>query len=185
VRADGTHTCWDRLVDLHPDSPPDEGLLELEGSTLVETGRHVRYLERWRRADDSGGFHPPAPSCAIELREPATGVPALLVRVGDSVGWARARCLRLPAEIALGVPDAEGGVLLSASNLPGRAGARLDLVVDGGSLVTTDTAPDGTPVQHRWDVVAIEGPAAAVPVVGGARSGPFSDPFIPGGVRFA
>lgn len=191
LRADGAATCWDRTVDLTPDAPPDEGLLEThdDGATLVETGRHVRYLEHWVRDGDHGDTGEAAACCAAELRDPDTGAAAVLVRVGDDVGWARARPVPLPpgvgvadaaasgdpalvrlafdTEVAFGVVAPDGGVVLTASSRPGRVGARLDLVAepgDGDLLHGTDTAPDGTAVCRRWSVVAAEGPASALPV---------------------
>jgi hypothetical protein len=169
LRADGRYTCWDRLIDLHPDSPPDEGLLELTGTGLLETGRHVRYAEHWHRDDDPADA--PLPCAAVELREVTTGAPATLVRVGDDVGWACA----LPGfatEVALGIRT-DDGVLLSASNLPVRAGKRLDLGTDRGSVLTVDRAPDGTAVRHQWQVVALEGRFEDLPVHGAPLSHPF------------
>jgi hypothetical protein len=162
LRADGRYTCWDRLIDLHPDGAPDEGLLELTGTALLETGRHVRYVEHWERDDGAGPPGAPAPSCAVELREVATGAPAILVQVGDDVGWART----LPGfdtEVALGI-RMDDGVTLCASNLPGRAGNHLELGTDGGSLLTVDRAPDGGATRHRWQVVALEGRFEDLPV---------------------
>jgi allophanate hydrolase len=162
LRADGRYTCWDRLIDLHPDGAPDEGLLELTGTALLETGRHVRYVEHWERDDGAGPPGAPAPSCAVELREVATGAPAMLVQVGDDVGWART----LPGfdtEVALGI-RMDDGVTLCASNLPGRAGNHLELGTDGGSLLTVDRAPDGGAIRHRWQVVALEGRFEDLPV---------------------
>jgi hypothetical protein len=171
LRADGRYTCWDRLIDLHPDSPPDEGLLELEGAALVETGRHMPYLERWQRDDDGGQPGVAPPSCAVELREVASGAPALLVRVGDDVGWART----LPpfgTEVALGMA-LDDGVVLSASSVPGRVGDRLELGADRGGLLTVDRAPDGTGIRHRWEIVAVEGRIEDLPVCAAPLSGPF------------
>lgn len=159
VRAEGRYTCWDRLVDLHPESPPDVGLLELDDTALVETGRSVRYLERWHRIDGWGPGRRP-PWCAVELREVSTGARALLVRVGDDVGWARGA--GVDAEIALGIA-LDDGVLLSASNLPGRSGARLQGGAEDGFLVTVDPGRDGALVSNRWVVLDVEGSPEALP----------------------
>ncbi|MGY1604747.1 hypothetical protein [Geodermatophilus sp. SYSU D00815] len=156
VRADGPWTCWDRVVDLRPSGGPDEGRLEADGpDALVETGRHEAYVEHWARRAG-----PAVTCCAVELRDAATGAPAVLVRVGDDVAWARGGTA---AEVALGTV-ARGGVVLTASSLPSRAGAPLELVADGAGLREIATGPDGTPLLRRWHVVATEGAAAALPV---------------------
>jgi len=183
LRADGPWTCWDRTVDLQPvAAAPDEGLLEPHGPDLVETGRHVRYLERWQRTSRPGAN----PVCAVELEDLDTGAVALLVRVGDDVGWARGRAEELPAggtladivssgtraqvlaafdtEVALGVVTPDGRVLLTASSLPGRAGADLGLTAHGEQVQGLDVAPDGTPVRRRWRFTALEGDHADLPV---------------------
>jgi allophanate hydrolase len=182
LRADGRWTCWDRAVDLQPPAAtPDEGLLEPQGTDLVETGRHERYVEHWARW--SG---PDEDFCAVELRDADTGAPAVLLRVGDDVGWARGRPAPLPpggtltdlvasgdpaavaaafdAEVALGTVTPDGGVVLTASSLPSHAGAPLDLTVDDDGLRGPGTLPDGTAVLRRWRVVATEGSAALLPV---------------------
>jgi hypothetical protein len=183
LRADGPYTCWDRAVDLQPAAPaPDEGRLDPDGDELVEVGRHVDYVERWRRAPGED-LHP---VCAAELEDVDTGAVALLVRVGSDVAWARGRAADLPAggtladvvataaradvlaafdtEVALGAVRPGGGVRLTASSLPGRAGAVLDLAADGSLLHGLDTTPEGTPVRRRWRVRAVEGDPAALPL---------------------
>jgi hypothetical protein len=154
VRADGPWTRWDRLVDLHPPAAaPDEGRLEPDEDGLVETGRHEPYVEHWLR--ETG---PRLPWCAVELVETTTGAPAVLVRVGDGVGWAAGRT-GLDAEVALGVVAPDGAVVLTASSRPGRVGAALDLVADGTGL--REAGPGAVP--RRWRLVATEG-AAPLPV---------------------
>ncbi|MGY1616953.1 hypothetical protein ACI797_09435 [Geodermatophilus sp. SYSU D00691] len=154
LRADGRWTCWERVVDLRPGPTPDEGLLEPDGpDALVETGRHEAYVERWARRTG-----PDLPCCAVELRDTATGAPAVLVRVGDDVAWAT------DAEVALGTVGADGAVVRTASSRPARAVASLDLVADGAGLREITTDPAGTPLLRRWSVVATEGSAAALPV---------------------
>ena len=182
LRADGPWTCWDRTVDLQPAQPhPDEGLLEPHGPDLVETGRHVRYLERWRRVGQEAG-----PVCAAELEDVDTGAVALLVRVGTDVGWARGRAEPLPAggtladvvasgtraqvlaafdtEVALGVRGPDGRVLITASSLPARVGAELGLTADGDGARSLDVGPDGAPVRRRWRIRATEGDPADLPL---------------------
>ena len=182
LRSDGPWACWDRAVDLQPAQPlPDEGLLEPHGADLVETGRHVRYLERWRRVGQQAG-----PVCAAELEDVDTGAVGVLVRVGADVGWARGRAEPLPAggtladvvtsgtraqllaafdtEVALGVRTPDGRVLITASSLPARAGTELGLAADVDGVHGLDVAPDGTPVRRRWRIRAVEGDPADLPL---------------------
>lgn len=157
VRADGPWTCWDRLVDLRPAATPDEGRLEPDGpDAMVETGRHAAYVEHWLRRTG-----PELPYCAVELRDSVTGEPAVLLRVGDDVGWARGG--ERP-EVTLGVVAGDGGVVRTSSSLPCLDGTALELVADGAGLRETGTTADGVPVLHRWRVVATEGAAALLPV---------------------
>jgi hypothetical protein len=76
---------WHRMVDLEPPGPfPDAGEMHWDGDTLVETGVHADYVERWVR--DAGSS---APCWALTLRSERDG-DALLMRVGGVFGWASA-----------------------------------------------------------------------------------------------
>lgn len=154
IRADGTWTCWDRLVDLQPTALPDAGRLEADGpDALVETGRHEAYREHWVREGDR------APAIALELKDAVTGDPAVLVRVGHSVGWARGGP---DPEVAVGEVGADGGVVPTAASRPGRRAAGLALAWDGPDLLTASAVEDSPTT--RWRVTAGEGPVAALAV---------------------
>jgi allophanate hydrolase len=184
--ADGTWARWERLVDLQPAAPsPDEGRLVDEGDRVVETGRDGSYVEHWHRVP-----RPAVPLAAVLLRETSSGAPAVLVRVGDDVGWARGRPHDLPpgtslpgrVEEAATTQDAQDlldtevavgrlgprGAVLTRSNLPWRAGASLEIgplvmCADGERLGTEDVAPDGRPVRRTWQVITREGDPADLP----------------------
>lgn len=159
--ADGPFAHWQRLVDLQPEGPhPDQGRLVDEGERLVETGRDGSYVEHWHRATG-----PATPLAALLLREFATGALAVLVRVGDDVGWARGRTQGadlLDAEVALGRVEAHGATL-TRSNLPWRVGSPLAMAAVGEQVSTDDVAPDGSAVRHIWQVLSREGELADVP----------------------
>jgi hypothetical protein len=118
------------------------------------------------------------------LRETTTGATAIVVRLGDDVGWARGRVRPLTdgdsladhvgravsLEAAQDLLDTEvsigrlgpDGVVVTASNLPWRIGSRLDVRSAGDDIGTADVAPDGTDVRRTWQVVAHEGEPAFV-----------------------
>jgi hypothetical protein len=176
--ADGPWARWMRLVDLQPPAPTlDEGRLVEHADRVVETGRDGSYEEHWHRSADTN-----SPVAGMLLSEPTTGVTAIVVRVGDDVGWARGRALPLAddesltdhiagaatvtaaqdlldTEVAIGRVG-RGGVVLTGSNLPWRIGSLLDVMVAGDDVRTTDVAPDGIAVHRTWQVIAYEGEPA-------------------------
>jgi hypothetical protein len=83
LRQDGGVFEWGRDIDLEPPGPhPDAGAMRWDGHTLVETGVHEDYTERWDRDDG-----PTTPAGAMVLTAP-DGAAGLLVRVGERFGWA-------------------------------------------------------------------------------------------------
>jgi hypothetical protein len=81
---------WHRMVDLEPPGPfPDAGAMHWDGDTLVETGVHADYVERWVRDDG-----PTSPRWALTVRSVDEG-DALLLRVGATFGWACATAVTL------------------------------------------------------------------------------------------
>jgi hypothetical protein len=69
---------WSRFVDTQPPGPfPDTGRMHWETDTLVEVGVHTDYVEHWVRDD-----RPTSPCWALVLTD------AILLRVGDTYGWA-------------------------------------------------------------------------------------------------
>lgn len=173
--ADGPWARWERLVDVSPPTgSPDEGALHDHGTHLVETGRHGSYVEHWHRSPAVA-----TPVAALLLRERTTGAPAVLVRVGGDLGWARGHPAPAPTgagpvvdEDALDLADAEvaigrltdTGVVLERANLPWRRGALLTLWAAGDDVHTAEQAPHGGVVRHCWEVLEIEGDLADLPV---------------------
>jgi hypothetical protein len=173
--ADGPWARWERLVDLQPPSAtPDEGRLVAENGHVVETGRHVRYVEHWHRTPG-----PIGPVAGLLLRETSTLEMGVLVRVGRNFAWARSRARPLPsggrladhvaaartirdvqdlldAEVAIG-RIGRAGAIRTGSNLPWLIGAPFRFGTDSGRLVTEDVGPDGGPVRREWEVLAREG----------------------------
>lgn len=74
---------WRRDVDVEPADMPDAGRMRWDGDTLVETGVHERYTEHWVRERGTAD-----PAGALFLSDGTAA--AVLVRVGDLVGWATA-----------------------------------------------------------------------------------------------
>lgn len=173
--ADGPWARWERLVDLQPPSgTPDEGRLVAENGHVVETGRHVGYVEHWHRTPGHSG-----PVAGLLLCETATRAIGVLVRVGRYFGWARGRARPLPpggrladhvaaartlrdvqdlldTEVAIGRIDRKGAVR-TGSSLPWRVGAPFRFGTDGARLITEDVGPDGGPVRREWEVLGREG----------------------------
>ncbi|GFG49946.1 hypothetical protein [Mycolicibacterium agri] len=85
LQQDGEVFSWCRDIDLLPPGPyPDEGYLRWDGSTLIETGVHENYTERWVPEERAGALDA---SGAFFLAAPDAGR-AVLVRVGQRYGWA-------------------------------------------------------------------------------------------------
>lgn len=74
--------CWHRDVDTQPSGAPDAGRMRWEAGVLVETGVHEAYEEHWIRDDG-----PIEPAGALFLSA-GPQRSAVLVRVGEVVGWA-------------------------------------------------------------------------------------------------
>jgi hypothetical protein len=180
----GDHVEWTRWVDLHPAGQhPDAGTLHLADGVLVERGRHVDYLEHWRRMSPAA-----APTWALLLVGADGGSRACLLRVGSAFGWARGRRRRLcdprplPAlvaaaladagldrardavdvEISLGTVHGPTEWTVTASTLPFREGAPLDLSLParpavGDTVTGRELSPTGDLVDRRWTVAHVEG----------------------------
>jgi len=102
---------------------------------VVETGSDGSYVEHWRRTS-----RPTDPMAAVSLRH--GDVHAVLVRIGDHVGWAQSAA---PTEVTMGRLTAHG-ILVGRSSRAGRPD--LQLAWDADRLVV-----DG----RRWSVVDLEG----------------------------
>lgn len=136
--SNGGEARWLRTIDLLPPrATPDQGSLDVDGDDLVETGSDGSYVEHWRRTSP-----PTDPVTAVSLRR-GDGH-AVLVRVGQFIGWASAATT---IEVSMGRLKAPG-ILLDRSNRADRTD--LPVAWDGDGLVV-----DG----RTWTVVALEGHA--------------------------
>lgn len=82
VTQNGDVFSWSREVDVEPTGQPDAGRMLWEAETLIEIGVHERYEEHWIREYGAG-----EPAGALLLSSDS-GTRAVLVRVGDLLGWA-------------------------------------------------------------------------------------------------
>lgn len=183
LEQDGAFFVWRRVLDYQPKALiPDSGRLYLDGAIMVEEGRHSPYIEHWQR--DAG---PIVPCVAARLIDRAAGCDGFLVRAGAYFIYARAGVsAALPAgsrlsdcfdgaasleaardlvdcEISFGRVAGKDWTILRSS-LPYREGAHLDLLMAGSGhrLSTADVAVDASAMLRTWDVVEIEGDAAAL-----------------------
>jgi hypothetical protein len=177
LRRDGVFFEWQRALDFQPESgQPDSGRLRLERGILVEEGRYAPYVEHWHH--DAGEQ---TPCVAIRLRDRSTGCEGVLVRVGGTFMYARARMVALPPGVSLtrsiegaaslrvaqDLIDCElsigrtgpAGWIIERSSLPFKEGLRLDPRIQdcGAKYLTADLAPEGTWTNREWDVLHIEG----------------------------
>jgi hypothetical protein len=177
LRCDGAFFEWQRALDFQPESgQPDAGRLRLNGGMLVEEGRYVPYVEHWHH--DAGAR---TPSVALRLRDRSTGCEGVLVRVGHTFMYARARMVALPPRVFLtdsiegaaslraaqDLVDCEisiggagpAGWIIKRSSLPFKEGLRLcpGLRDCGAKYLTADLTPEGTWTAREWDILDIEG----------------------------
>jgi hypothetical protein len=141
---------WRHDIDLAPSADPDAGTLDWDGEVLVERGLHDAYLERWRRA--------PArtePCWGLRLTIDGGRRRAVLLRVGDDVGWATGPDA---PEVCLAHADGDGAFVTHSSR-PDSVGARLRWSVGTTAVTTRITAPGCGTSESRWRVVYREGPA--------------------------
>ncbi len=82
VTQTGDVFAWSREVDVEPTGSPDAGRMRWEEGMLIETGVHETYEEHWIRE-----YGPAEPAGALLLSS-GSGGHAVLVRVGDLIGWA-------------------------------------------------------------------------------------------------
>lgn len=186
LEQDGEFFVWRRMLDFQPEAPtPDSGRLCLEGSVMIEEGRHVPYIEHWQREGEA-----PLPCAAARLRDGGSGQDGFLVRVGAAFMYARSGAsVDLPAgsrlvdavdeaaslDAARDLVDCDisfGHISGSAwkverSSLPYREGADLDPqpTLSEHSCSTADIAADGSALRRTWDVAEIEGDEAALGMI--------------------
>jgi hypothetical protein len=170
----GDHVEWARAIDLHqPGAYPDAGTLQPAGDELIERGWYEDYAEHWRLAQAAA-----EPIWARHLvADASSGTRAIVLRVGETFGWARGRPGTLAdrslpelveaaplgeaqdavdVEVSLGV-IAAGQWVVTTSTLPYREGARLDLDIAGVRATTREPTPDGKLRTRSWTVTHQEG----------------------------
>lgn len=93
-------TCtWHRIVDYQPHSAaPDAAFMQFEGTRLIETGVHARYLEHWSPLPDSREGFAVLRSRAANTAEPAQ----FLMVAGSYVVHVRDRKSAWPEQMAPG-----------------------------------------------------------------------------------
>lgn len=187
LERDGAFFVWRRALDFQPEAlAADAGALRLEGGIMIEEGRDIAYVEHWHPQTE-----PTPPLCAVRLRDRETGRGGFMVRAGTSFMYARAgaaaslppglslgACVEsagslaraqelVDCEISLGRVGPEGW-LIARSTLPYREGARLDPETRRQSpdrCRTGDVTPDGAPASRDWEIMELEGDAAAASTV--------------------
>jgi hypothetical protein len=192
LARDGDYFVWQRVMDYQPKAlVADSGRLRIEGGVMIEEGRDVAYVEHWHR-DESPG----TPIVGAHLCDCVSRGDGFLMRAGARFMYARAGAsASLPAGTHLGqwvegaaslaraqaLVDCEisfGSIAaarwtIERSSLPYREGAILDPELGEGSshrCRTADVAADGTPTLRHWDIVDIEGDAAALAAPAMARA---------------
>jgi hypothetical protein len=180
VSFDGTHFEWARLIDFQPKAlHADAGSLWWEDGVLIEKGRDIDYIERWRR-DDSA---PVQPAWSVAVCEKSDGISGRLLRVGSWFMYARDRAAALPehttlracvsaaptlshahalvdCEISFGLVTPEG-FLITASTLPYRVGDLLGQHLRNHTLTTMDRDAYGSTYMRHWDITEREGEFSA------------------------
>lgn len=164
--------CWDKLVDLHP-VEPDLGRLAFQDDVLVEEALDLSYVEHWHRVDE-----PTSPAVEVELT--ADGRNAVLLRVGPTLGFARARRTELPTgttltEILEAQPnlraqqdifDCEvlhatadnGRWTVTRSSQPWREGRRLKVELSGADRLLVHIGDD----VRTWTITSADGDLSAL-----------------------
>jgi hypothetical protein len=142
---------WWHDIDLAAPGAPgagtDAGTLAWADGRLVERGIHGTYLEHWRRVPAV-----PAPCWGLRLTGPR-GQQAVLVRVGDDVGWA---CGPELAEVSLALVEGDIAAVVTSSSNPMRAGARFFWSVTATTVTVATAGEDGV-TRSRWRISYREG----------------------------
>jgi hypothetical protein len=140
---------WWHNIDLATPGVPDAGTLEWADGRLIERGIHGTYLEHWRRVPAV-----PAPCWGLRLTG-QRGQQAVLVRVGDDVGWA---CGPELAEVSLARVEGDIAAVVTSSSSPMRAGARFFWSVTATTVTVAMAGEDGV-TRSRWRISYREGSA--------------------------
>jgi hypothetical protein len=150
LRFDGTYFEWIREIDFQPPSAiADAGTLHWDDDVLIETGRDCDYVEHWHR-DPTVAATPTSITDRRDSRAARAVPQSVLLQVGPNFMYARDRTAPLDkayrtlteylraapdlhharelvdCEISFGTVE-ESGLRITASTLPYRVGARLEL----------------------------------------------------------
>jgi hypothetical protein len=154
TRANAVFT-WSHEIELTPWDAADAGTLEWRDGYLVERGVHDGYLEQWRPADPAdqqGPFRAPgttvAPCWGLRLAGPG-GQRAILVRVGDDIGWAQGPRAGV---VSIAQATGPGTAVITETSSTALFGARLSWL-DTVNCVLVETARDGRVAAARWQVM--------------------------------
>jgi hypothetical protein len=137
---------WEHDVDLRPSDVPDAGTLEWADGRLVERGVHAAYVEHWRPTTATAV--PVMPCWGLRLAGQG-GRRAVLVRVGDDLGWAGGP---VTDEVSLARVQGNGAAVITRASNRRRAGARLSWQVTADTVIVAVDGEDGV-TRSRWRVV--------------------------------
>jgi hypothetical protein len=151
----GAVFTWSHEIELTPWGAADAGTLEWRDGHLVERGVHDGYLEHWRPARPAarqGPVRAPgtiiAPCWGLRLAGPG-GQQAILVRVGDDVGWAQGPTAGV---VSFARATGPGTGVITATSSKALLGARLSWL-DMVDRVLVETARAGRVAAARWQVM--------------------------------
>jgi hypothetical protein len=140
----GSVFTWSHEIELMPWSVADAGTLEWREGRLVERGVHDGYLEHWH----PGVLGTAAVPCwGLRLACPGRQR-AILVRVGDDIGWAQGP----PAGVvSLARITGPATAVITATSSAAALGARLTWL-DTVDCVLVETEGTDRVVRDRWQV---------------------------------
>lgn len=149
LTRDGRVFTWSHEVELGRWDGADAATLEWEGGCLAERGAHAGYLEKWRlAAARAAGL----PCWGLRLARQG-GQRAVLVRVGDDLGWA---CGPAACEVSLARATGACAAHITQSSRHARLDARLTWSDTVGAVLVEIDGPAGT-TRTRWQVTHREG----------------------------
>jgi hypothetical protein len=154
LTQEGSVFTWSHEIELTPWGAPDAGTLEWRGGHLVERGVHDGYLEHWQPAhpaevrDPAQGLRTVAiPSWGLRLARPGRQR-AILVRVGDDIGWAQGPAAKV---VSLARVTGPGTAVITQTSSTEHLGAQLTWL-DTVGCVLVETAGTDRCVRDRWQV---------------------------------
>jgi hypothetical protein len=146
----GSIFTWSHEIELTPWGVADAGTLEWCEGHLVERGVHDGYLEHWHPAHPAAA-HPAAavvPCWGLRLAGPG-GRRAILVRVGEDVGWAQRPAAGVG--VCLARITGPGTAMITATSSPAALGAQLTWL-DTVDCVLVEMSWADRVTRDRWQV---------------------------------